>query len=505
MAKEVVMPRLSDTMSEGTVSKWRKQVGDEIKKGEIIAEIETDKATQDLESYDSGILTQIVVNEGQTVALGATIALISAPGEVSAPAGGGETAAAPAPVAAVATAPAAATANAPTPATTATPPAATPPADGQAPVAPVAPAPAAASAAPAAPATPAAPTGEAAAPAAATAETPSATTVHEEGERIKASPVARRMAQEHDIDLATVTGTGPEGRIIKEDIENYLKQPPAPPAAPTAPDVMAPADSATPAAPASEAAGPQAPAAAEAAPSQPAAAVDGVEYFELNRMQRTIARRMVESRQQAPYFYATTEIDMGDAGRFRKSLNEALAGETSVSYNDLVMKACALALRKFPLVNAGWADGRLAMNRDVNVGFAAAVPAEQGPGGLVVPVIRNVDQKSLRQIAIEAKQLIEKARNNRLSETDLSAATFSVSNLGMFEIDQFTAIINPPQSAILAVGSITKKPVVKDDQIVIGERMRVTLSVDHRVFYGLTAAQFLQEVKRVLEHPFVMA
>lgn len=493
MAKEVVMPRLSDTMSEGTVSKWRKQVGDEVKKGEIIAEIETDKATQDLESYDSGVLTQIVVNEGETVPLGATIALIGAPGDAPAAAGDGGTPAPPAAATPAAEAPvsaqsaptapppaAAASATLPVPAA---PPAAVPPANAQAPAAPVV---------PAAPVNGPLPATQAATPAA------PAGAVQEDGERIKASPVARRMAQEHDINLSTVTGTGPEGRIVKDDIENYLRQPAAAPVAPVAPAAPAAPETtaapATPVAPAVEATAP------EAAPTR-----EGVEYFELNRMQRTIARRMVESRQQAPYFYATTEIDMGETGRFRKSLNEALAGETSVSFNDLVVKACALALRKYPVVNAGWADGRLAMNRDVNIGFAAAVPAEQGPGGLVVPVIRNVDQKSLRQIAIEAKQLIEKARNNRLSETDLSAATFSVSNLGMFEIDQFTAIINPPQSAILAVGSITKKPVVKDDQIVIGERMRVTLSVDHRVFYGLTAAQFLQEVKRVLEHPFVMA
>jgi pyruvate dehydrogenase E2 component (dihydrolipoamide acetyltransferase) len=445
MPKDVVMPRLSDTMSEGTVAKWRKRVGDEVKKGEIIAEIETDKATQDLESYDSGILTQILVNEGETVPLGTTIAVIAAPNEVQANGGG----AAPA-----------------------------------VPGAPAAPPPSPTRAAPAA----AVPTAAAAAPA----------PVREEGERIKASPVARRLAQEHGVDLAAVSGTGPEGRIVKEDIEHYLAQraaappaaapaaPAAPPVAPTAPPVPAP----------------EAPVPVEAAAAP--AAEEGVEYFQLNRMQQTIARRMVQSRREAPYFYATTEIDMGEAGRFRRSLNEALAGETSVSFNDLVVKACALALQKFPVVNASWADGQLALHKAINVGFAVAVPAEQGPGGLVVPVIRNADQKSLRQIAMEAKALIEKARNNRLSETDMAGATFSISNLGMYDIDQFTAIISPPQSAILAVGAIVKKPVVKDDQIVVGERMRVTLSVDHRVIYGLTAAQFLQELKRILEHPLTM-
>ncbi|MBI4497857.1 MAG: 2-oxo acid dehydrogenase subunit E2, partial [Chloroflexi bacterium] len=246
-----------------------------------------------------------------------------------------------------------------------------------------------------------------------------------------------------------------------------------------------------------------APPAPEVAPPA-AAAPEEAEVFQLNRMQQFIARRMVQSKVELPHFYVTTEIDMTEAGTFRRALNEALAGETSVTFNDLVLKAVALTLRRFPAVNATWDNGRLLVHRRVNVGFAVAMAEERGPGGLVVPVIPDADQKSLRQIATETKELGEKARAGRITERELAGATFSISNLGMFGVDQFTAIISPPQSAILAVGAIGKKPVVQDDQIVVRDRMRVTLSVDHRVFYGATAAQFLQELKRILERPMML-
>ena len=472
MPKEVVMPRLSDTMSEGTVSKWLKQQGQAIVKGEVIAEIETDKATQELESYDSGVLSQILVAEGTTVPLGTPIAMIALPGEpgVAAPPALAQNGAAAAPASAP---PAAQTPTTAQAAATASAPEATgerrPAASSQA----VSAAPAPAAARPAAQPQPAAQ-----APAAAQAA-PAA-----DEERLRVSPIARRIAEEHGLDLHEIQSSGPGGRIVKEDVEAVVD-------GRTAASVAASATAAAPQAPAT------------AVPLVAATlSTEAGEVFPLNRMQQTIARRLTQSMVEAPHFYVTTEIDMTEAAAFRKSLNAS--GEPGVSFNDLIIKAAALTLAKFPVVNASWDNGRLILRQSINVGFAAAMPETRGPGGLVVPVVTDADKRTLRQIALETKALIEKARAGRITERELGGATFSVSNMGMFDVDQFTAIISPPQSAILAVGSIVKKPVVKDDQIVIGDRMRVTLSIDHRVFYGATAAQFLQEVKRILEHPLAM-
>ena len=296
---------------------------------------------------------------------------------------------------------------------------------------------------------------------------------HENGERQRVSPVARRLAEEHGVDLRRVQGSGPGGRITKEDVEAAAQQKTQPQAAATAPTREA---------------------------RQPTARPTGeVEVVELSKLQTTVAMRLAQSAFSAPHFYVTSEIAMDDAVRLRQMFNEAVDKSEAISLNDLIVKAVAMALTKFPEVNASWADGRIERKRDINIGIAVGLPDR-----LIVPVLRNADQKSLKDIAKESKQLIERARTNKASAQDYMGNTFSISNLGMYDVDQFTAIINPPDSGILAIGAIEDKPVVKDGQIVPGKRMRVTLSVDHRVFYGVTAAQFLQEVKRLLQSPMAL-
>ena len=288
----------------------------------------------------------------------------------------------------------------------------------------------------------------------------------ENGERQRVSPVARRLAEEHGVDLRRVQGSGPGGRITKEDVEAAAQRRATP----------------TPALPRER---------GREMERQPTARPTGeVEVVELSKLQTTVAMRLAQSAFSAPHFYVTSEIQM---------FNEAVDKSEAISLNDLVVKAVALALTKFPEVNASWADGRIERKRDVNIGIAVGLPDR-----LIVPVLRNADQKSLKDIAKESRQLIERARTNKASAQDYLGNTFSISNLGMYDVDQFTAIINPPDSGILAVGAIEDKPVVKDGQIVPGKRMRVTLSVDHRVFYGVTAAQFLQEVKRLLQSPMAL-
>ncbi len=413
MPVEVVMPRLSDTMAEGTVLKWLKREGEEVQKGEPLAEIATDKANMELESYDSGVLDKIIVEEGKTVPIGEPIAILRKPGEQPA-------------------------------------------------------------AAPAAPR-------EAAAPprAAAAAPPPPPAAEAAPGERIKASPLARRLAEEHGLDLSQVIGTGPGGRITKEDVEEVLAKGRPPAAVPAAVPTPPPTREAPRGAPA-------------VAPAVPG------EEVPLTRMQETIVRRMVESKTTVPHFYVTMEVDMGEAGRLRRAANAnaATVGAPEISFNDMVIKAAALALRRFPEVNAFYWEGRLRRNAQINVGVAVAL-AE----GLVVPVIHDADKKSLREIASAAKETIERARTGRLLPDDYVGGTFTVSNLGMYDVDEFAAIINPPQSGILAVGVVKPQPVVVDGEVRIADRMRMTLSADHRVYYGATAAQFLKEVKRLLENP----
>jgi pyruvate dehydrogenase E2 component (dihydrolipoamide acetyltransferase) len=411
---DLAMPRLSDTMEEGTLGRWLKHEGESIEKGEVIAEIQTDKANMELEAFQGGVLERILVQEGETVAIGEAIAVIGD--------GSGQRAE-----------------------TDAQAPAEQPKqqenarADGKQ-----------ARQAEAAPQRASAQTGPTG--------------------RIKASPLARRIAQEHDIDLAAVKGTGPNGRITRDDVEQAAR-------------------SATPAAPPTE----QVPAQAQAVEPQ-AAPVAAGEVQPFTRVQSIVARRMVESKTQAPHIYITLEVDMAKASKLREDVN-ALGGQ-KVSVNDLVIKACAAALRAYPKANASFAESGIRHNTAVNVGFAVSQE-----DGLVVPVVRDADQKSLRQIATETRKLIGKSRENRLSGQDITGGTFTVSNLGMYGVDEFQAIINQPECAILAVGAVVQKPVVQDDQIVIGHRMRVTLSADHRVLYGVDAAEFLREVQRLLEEP----
>jgi pyruvate dehydrogenase E2 component (dihydrolipoamide acetyltransferase) len=277
------------------------------------------------------------------------------------------------------------------------------------------------------------------------------------------------------VDLRQVQGTGPGGRITKEDVESAAQQ------------ARRPAAAAPAAAPARE----------ERRPTPRPS--EEVEVVELSKLQTTVAMRLVQSKFSAPHFYVTSEIAMDDAVRLRQMFNEAVEKSEAISINDLIIKAVALALTKFPEVNASWADGRIERKREINIGIAVGLPDR-----LIVPVLKNTDQKSLKDIATESKQLIERARANKASAQDYVGNTFTVSNLGMYDVDQFTAIINPPDSAILAIGAVLDKAVVKDGQVLPGKRMRVTMSVDHRVIYGVTAAQFLQEIKRLLQSPMAL-
>jgi pyruvate dehydrogenase E2 component (dihydrolipoamide acetyltransferase) len=457
----VQMPRLSDSMETGKILRWLKKEGDQVVKGEPLVEIESDKANIEVEAYATGKLSKILVPEGESAPIGAVIAEIgggaSAPTADKAPAPQGQAEAA---------------AEAPKPQAT----------RAEAHVA-------QADKAVAATAQAAADAGgeqyphggpddrtEVGAAAQAALNVIRRPTEQGNGERQRVSPVARRLAEEHGVDLRRVQGSGPGGRITKEDVEAAAQQKPQPQGA-TAPT----------AAPTREA-------------RQPTARPTGeVEVVELSKLQTTVAMRLAQSAFSAPHFYVTSEIAMDDAVRLRQMFNEAVDKSEAISLNDLVVKAVALALTKFPEVNASWADGRIERKRDVNIGIAVGLPDR-----LIVPVLRNADQKSLKDIAKESKQLIERARTNKASAQDYLGNTFSISNLGMYDVDQFTAIINPPDSGILAIGSIEDKAVVKDGQVVPGKRMRVTLSVDHRVFYGVTAAQFLQEVKRLLQSPMAL-
>ena len=484
----VQMPRLSDSMETGKILRWLKKEGDDVKKGEPLVEIESDKANIEVEAYASGKLSKIVVPEGESAPIGAVIAEIGGNGGAAPKA---EAVAAP-----KAEKPAAPEEQAPAaePEQKAKPAAAeSPKAQATKPEAHVA----QADKAMAATAQHAAEGGgeqyphggpddrlEAGAAAQAAlnvirrpAEQRPAEQ-QEGGERLKVSPVARRLAEEQGLDLRQVQGTGPGGRITKEDVEAAVQRKPA--AAPTQ----------------GAARGREVSTAERQAPARPAGEV---EVVELSKLQTTVAMRLAQSKFSAPHFYVTSEIAMDDAVRLRQMFNEAVDKAEAISINDLIIKAVALALTKFPEVNASWADGRIERKRDVNVGIAVGLPDR-----LIVPVLRNADQKSLKDIAAESKHLIERARSNKASSQDYMGNTFTISNLGMYDVDQFTAIINPPDSAILAVGSIEDKAVVKDGQVVAGKRMRVTMSVDHRVIYGVTAAQFLQELKRLLQSPMAL-
>ena len=410
MAREVPMPRLSDTMEEGKVLQWYKQVGDGVKKGELLAEIETDKAVMDLESVEEGTLVQILVAAGGSAALGAPIALVGEESEL----GQEPTVAAPS---------ASATDAAPV---TAEPSAAE--TDGSTPP-PTAPKPVGA-------ATTAATTG-----------------------RVKASPLARRLAAEQGLDLAAIKGTGPGGRIVKDDVEKAAHE-------------IAVAD-------------------------DPAAMPSESEVASLSRMQATIVRRMLESKTTVPHFYLTMEVDMSAAKAMRAEVNAAWSEEERISFNDIVIRATALSLMRHPDANGSFRDGGFVYHEEANIGIAVAVP-----GGLLVPVLKSCDTKPLRQLAVEAKVLVERTREGKNRPGDLEGGTFTVSNLGMFGVRDFYAIVNPPQSAIIAVGGIEPRPVVRDGEIVVRDIMYLSISADHRILYGAPAAEFLRDLKELLENPY---
>jgi pyruvate dehydrogenase E2 component (dihydrolipoamide acetyltransferase) len=467
---DVQMPRLSDSMETGKILRWLKKEGEEVHKGEPLVEIESDKANIEVEAYASGQLSKIVVAEGESAPIGAVIAKIGG--------NGGSAPTAEKPAAPQEQAPAAEPEQKPRPVTAQAPkPQATKP---EAHVA-------QAEKAMAATAQQAADTGgeqyphggpddrtEVGAAAAAALNVIRRPASQDDGDRMRVSPVARRIAEEQGVDLHQVKGTGPGGRITKEDVEAAAGKGTPSPTLPTR-------------------------GREQTEPSPTRGRESEVEVVELSKLQSTVAMRLAQSMFSAPHFYVTSEIAMDDAVRLRQMFNEAVDKSEAISVNDLIIKAVALALTKFPEVNASWADGRIERKRDINIGIAVGLPDR-----LIVPVLKNADQRSLKDIARESKQLIERARSNKASMQDYLGNTFTISNLGMYDVDQFTAIINPPDSAILAIGSIEDKPVTKDGQVVPGKRMRVTMSVDHRVIYGVTAAQFLQEVKRLLQSPMAL-
>jgi len=448
---KVVMPKLSEAMETGKVIKWLKKEGDRVQGGDILAEIETDKADVEMEAFGAGVLRKILVPAGESAPVGGLIAVIAEPGEDIAGVLGG----APAPASApgrpdVASTPGAA---APRPAAVPAQPrsedhAARTPSPAAAPTAPAPPA------GPARASTPARPVTPVPAPAAVAPGAP--------GDRVKASPLARKIAAQSGVDLRVIHGSGPGGRIIRRDVEAAASVPAAGQPAPRVATVVA-----------------------------------GPEYEDhpLSQIRATIARRMPQSKAPVPHFYVTVEIAMDAAWALREELN-ALEGQPKVSVNDLVIRACALALLEHPGVNASFQGDTIRVWRRAHIGIAVALDE-----GLITPVLRDCQAKSLAQIAVEARDLVERARTRKLRAPELGGATFSISNLGMFDVTEFSAIINPPEGAILAVGAVRRVPVIDGDQVSVGRRMAVTLSCDHRVMDGAMGARFLQSLTRLLEEP----
>lgn len=441
MAIAVEMPKMTDTMEEGVLVAWMVEEGDAISAGDVLAQVETDKATMDIEAYDDGVLLKKVVEEGEAIPIGGLIAVLGKAGEDAAAVlaqyeQGGDGAAPASGAEAEAAAPDAAAETAVQPA------ASTPTGDG--------------------------------APADAVG-------------RIKASPLARKLAIDHGLDLRKVSGSGPEGRIIKRDIEAMLAEGGAAPAPAKA---LAPAKAPT-----------RAPEAASVqAASLTTVEEDRYESVRISQMRKTIARRLAESKFTAPHFYLTIDLDMERAVAVRQALNaqaEAQGGQ-KISYNDLITKACAVALRQHRQVNASYMadDGEIRRYNYVHIGVAVAVE-----DGLVTPVLRHADRKGLAELAVETRALAARARDRTLQPDEMAGSTFTTSNLGMFGIEEFTAIVNPPNACILAIGAIREVPVAKDGEIVPGTRMKVTLSCDHRVVDGATGARFLQTLRQYLEEP----
>lgn len=416
MAEFIVMPKLGFDMREGVLNNWLKQVGDTISKGEVVAEIESDKATLELEAHVGGTLLHVIHQPGDVVPVGANMAVVGEPGEdISGMVNGkaeGESSKqqTPAPAEPVATSTSAR----------------------------VTPAPSA----------------------------QAADSAYPGG--VKASPVARRIAAEHDIDLLQISGTGPEGRIRKADVEAFLAQP-RPSTAPAIEPIMP-------------------------VPT-PVTGPDTTE-IPVTRLRQAIARRMTESKTTVPHFYVTTEIDMAPALALRKQINESLTEESKVTVNDMIVKAAALALREFPNLNAAFTGDAIIRHNRINVGSAVAVE-----GGLLTVVQKDTDTSTLSKVASDNRAMIARAREGKIKPDDVEGGTFTVSNLGVFDVDHFIAIINPPEAAILAIGSAREVPVVVNGDLTVGTRMKATISADHRVTDGAEAARFMQQFKALLEQP----
>jgi pyruvate dehydrogenase E2 component (dihydrolipoamide acetyltransferase) len=431
VAQDIVMPRLSDSMEEGTILRWLKSAGDQVSLGEELVEIETDKANMVYEAPAGGTLIETLAQEGDTLPIGQVIARVGEAGEK--PSGNGA-AAKREPGAAVV---------APTEA-----PVEAPPTEADA---------------------PAAPSGDG---------------------RVKASPLARRIASEKGLDLAALSGSGPGGRIVKADVERAIAAGPVPAGATVAPP--APLAAPPPGAPAEPTPG---------ARERPETAKGAVAYEDLTKLQQTVARRMAESKATAPHFYLSAEVDMSRAVEARARIKAAAdEGDVVPSFNDLVVKACAIALREHPRANGAYRDGRLELYSRVNVGVAVAAQE-----ALVVPTVFDADQKGLRQIASENRALAQRVRAGTVTPPELSGGTFTVSNLGMFGIDSFAAVINPPQAGILAVGQITERPVVREGEINTAHLMALNLACDHRILYGADGARFLDRIRGLLEEPLGLA
>ncbi len=414
----ITMPRLSDTMEEGTVASWLKKVGDKVEEGDILAEIETDKATMEFESFYSGTLLHIGIEEGKGAPVDSLLAIIGPEGTdvdavLKAQVGGVSTASAP---------------------KTGT---------------------------------------KEEAPKEETTNKSEVAATAQDGQRIFASPLAKKIAEEKGIDLADVKGTGDHGRIVKKDIENFKPSQ-------TTPVTEKPAEAAAPVAPISLPVG-----------------EESVEEVKNSTMRKVIAKRLGESKFSAPHYYLTIEVDMDNAKASRAQINNL--PDTKVSFNDMVLKACAMALKKHPQVNTSWNGDTTVYKHHVHMGVAVAVD-----DGLVVPVIKFADQLTLTQIGAAVKDLAGRARNKKIKPDEMEGSTFTVSNLGMFGILEFTSIINQPNSAILSVGAIVEKPVVKNGEIVVGSTMKITLACDHRTVDGATGAQFLQTLQAYLENPVTM-
>jgi pyruvate dehydrogenase E2 component (dihydrolipoamide acetyltransferase) len=425
MAKIVGLPKLSPTMEEGTLARWAKKEGEKIAVDDLVAEIETDKATMEWRAFDPGVLLKILAEEGSVLQPDAPVAIIGQEGDDIGPLlaqlgkGGAPTGVAAAP---------ATTERAPVPSAPAPSPAAPAPAPAAAPPQP-------------------APTSDG---------------------RVLASPLVRRLAREHDLDLRTVRGSGPGGRIVKRDVDAVL-------------------------------AAPRAAQPAAAAPSAPAGR-PGPRIEKLTSMRRTIARRLTESKQTVPHFYLTIDVDAAPLLEARTQINAALEADgEKVSVNDIVIKAVAVALRRVPEANASFAGDAIQYHQVVDISMAVAIP-----DGLVTPVIRDADKKGIRDIGREARELAARARAKKLTPEEMTNGTFSVSNLGMFGIEDFSAVINPPEGAILAVGTVRDEPVVQAGQIVAGKRMRMTMSCDHRVIDGAVGAKWLAALRSLLEKPLLM-